>query len=444
MENSDNQNIQNQNYVKWFRNAAPYINAHREKTVVLMFGGDAVQHPNFANIIHDIALMRSLGMKLVVVHGARPQIEERVSQRNIESVVHKNVRITDAETLVAVKDANGSLRLHIEALLTMGLVNSPMHGSQIRVSTGNFVIAKPIGIRDGLDFKYSGNVRRIDHVGINTQLDFGSIVLLSPIGYSTTGEVFNLALEDVAAETAIALNADKLITFTEDEGLTDKHGDVIRSCSVRTVKTLLDEKDYHVRQQLIRSIIMAGENGVERCHCVSYQSDTALLQELFTRDGAGTLIAKDHKEEITTATIEDVVGILELIQPMEEQGILVKRSRELLEVEINRFIVLKKEDVIIACAALYAYPEEHTGELACVVIHPDYRKGNRGEQLIQEISNKAKQQGLESIFVLTTGSAMWFQEKGFLEQSVDSLPNGKKQLYNYQRNSKVLVKMLGS
>jgi amino-acid N-acetyltransferase len=430
----------NINNIKWFRNAAPYINAHRGKTVVLMFGGEAVLHPNFANIIHDISLLRSLGVKLVVVHGARPQIEERMAQRGIERSIENNIRITDAQTLVAVKDATGSLRLHIEALLSTGLVNSPMHGSQIRVSTGNFVIAKPMGIRDGIDFKYTGSVRRVDSEGINMQLDYGSIVLLSPIGYSPTGEVFNLALEDVAAQTAIALKADKLIAFTEDAGLLDNSGKLIKSCSVRTVKTLLDDKDCHVRQLLLRAIIHSGENGVERCHCVSYQSDTGLLQELFTRDGAGTLIAKDHKEQISTASIDDVAGILELIQPLEEEGVLVKRSRELLEVEIGRFTVLKKEEVIIACAALYPYPEALTGEVACVVIHPDYRKGNRGERLIQAVELAAKKQGLSSLFLLTTVSGHWFREQGFIEKNLDALPEGKKQMYNFQRNSQVFIK----
>lgn len=434
MNNSD------QNYVKWFRNAAPYINAHRGKTVVLMFDGEAVLHPNFANIIHDISLLRSLGVKLVVVHGARPQIEERMAQRGIQQNIENNVRVTDAETLVAVKDATGSLRLHIEALLSTGLVNSPMHGSQIRVSTGNFVIAKPMGVRVGVDYKYTGCVRRIDSDGINIQLNYGSIVLLSPIGYSSTGEVFNLALEDVATQTAISLKADKLIALTKDEGLIDRSGSLIRSCSVRRVKTLLDEKDCYARQLLLRSIIQCGENGVERCHCVSYQSDTALLQELFTRDGAGTLIAKDHQEQLSTATIDDVAGILELIQPLEDEGVLVKRSRELLEVEIDRFTVLKKEEVIIACVALYPYLEAQTGEIACVVIHPDYRKGNRGERLISAVEAKAKAQGLTSVFVLTTVSGHWFLEQGFIEQPIEKLPESKKEMYNFQRKSKVYIK----
>jgi len=433
-------------YVKWFRNAAPYINQHRGKTMVLMFGGEAVQHPNFANIIHDIALLRSLGVKLVIVHGARPQIAERAELLGVNQEFKQHLRITDPKTLMVVKDATGSLRVHIEALLTTGLANSPMHGSQIRVSTGNFVIARPIGVKSGIDYQHTGMVRRIDVEGIKQQLDFGSIVLLSPVGYSTTGEVFNLALEDVATQTAISLGADKLITFTEDEGLLDSKGLLIRSCSVGTVRELLDcygnEETDHVRQLLLRAIIQSGENGVERCHCVSYLSETALLQELFTRDGAGTLIAKDYKENIATASIDDVGGILELIQPLEEEGVLVRRSRKLLETEIDRFIVLKKEDVIIACAALYPYAEEKMGELACVVIHPDYRKGNRGERLIVAVEAFAKRQKLEQLFVLTTVSGHWFREQGFIETSIEHLPQEKKALYNFQRKSKVLIKTI--
>ena len=432
----------NEDNVKWFRNAAPYINAHRGKTFVLMFGGEAVQHANFANIIHDIALLRSLGVKLVLVHGARAQIEERVATQAIAQKIADNVRITDAKTLLAVKDATGSLRIHIEALLTMGLVNSPMHGAQIRVSTGNFVIAKPIGVRDGIDFKHTGLVRRIDAEGINTQLDFGSIVLLSPVGYSSTGEVFNLALEDVAAKTAIALKADKLITLTEQSGLLDNKGTLIRSCGIATVSHLLAEQEDHVQQLLLRAIIQCGKQGVERCHCVSYTSDSALLQELFTRDGAGTLIAKDHQEQLSAASIDDVGGILELIAPLEEEGVLVKRSRELLEIEIDRFTVIKKEEVIIACAALYPYPEARTGEIACLVIHPDYRGGNRGIRLIQALEQAAKRQSLQSIFVLTTVSAHWFIEQGYSEQAIDRLPEGKQKMYNIQRKSKAFTKTI--
>ena len=430
--------VSSKDYVKWFRNSAPYINAHRGKTFVLLFGGEAIAHANFANIIHDIALLNSLGVKLVLVHGARPQIEERIALRQVKSRIENDLRITDAETLECVKDAAGSLRAHIEALLTMGLANSPMHGSQIQVCSGNFVIAKPVGIQQGVDFEHTGSVRRIDTDSICRQLNDNAIVLLSPMGYSPTGEVFNLSAEDVATQTAIALQAEKLIVFSEQDGLLGSQGELLRNAEISTVKKLLGDSDNNNDcKQLMRAIINSSENGVSRCHCVSYQDDGALLQELFSRDGAGTLVAKDDYEQLRTATIDDVGGIIELIQPLEAEGVLVKRSRELFEAEIEQFTVIERDGMIIACAALYPYKEHQSGEVACVVTHRDYRGGERGERLLLAIKTQARQLNLNQLFVLTTVTAHWFQEQGFQQASLEQLPNSKQLLYNYQRNSKV-------
>ncbi len=409
---------------------------------MLMFSGDAVAHPNFANIIHDIALLNSLGVKLILAHGARPQIEERVALRGISSRIENDIRITDGPTLECVKDAAGSVRAQIEALLTMGLANSPMHGAQIRVCSGNFVVAKPIGIRNGVDYEHTGMVRRVDTQGIAKQLDDGSIVLLSPTGYSPTGEVFNLSLEDVATQSAIAMQADKLIVFSAQDGLLDTSGDLIQNCSVSEIKYLLDHSDDPETASLLRAIATSGENGISRCHCVSYSDDGALLQELFTRDGAGTLISQDHYEQLRTATIEDVGGILELIEPLEAEGSLVKRSRELLENEINLFTVIERDGMIVACAGLYPYEESASGEIACVATHPDYRGEDRGERLLAALEMQAREKQLASVFVLTTQTAHWFQELGFVEITQQQLPEKKKQLYNLQRNSKVFSKTI--
>jgi amino-acid N-acetyltransferase len=437
-----NSTVLTNDYVKWFRNSAPYINAHRGKTFVLMISGEAIAHDNFANIIHDIALLNSLGVKLVLAHGARPQIEDRASLRGVSSRIENHLRITDSETLECVKDAAGSLRAHIEALLTMGLANSPMHGAQMRVCSGNYVIAKPIGIRHGIDYEHTGTVRRVDKQGIEKQLADNSIVLLSPIGYSTTGEVFNLSLEDVATQTAITLRADKLIVFSEQNGLQDIDGDLIQNCTVSELDQLLQQCSNDDTAQLLRAISLGVNNGVKRCHCVSYSDDGALLQELFTRDGAGTLVAQDHYEQLRPASIDDVGGILELIEPLEAEGVLVKRSRELLENEINQFTVIERDGMVIACAALYPYPQDRSGEIACVATHPDYRGEDRGERLLVALESSAKKQQLETIFVLTTQTAHWFREQGFVSSSQDQLPAKKQQLYNLQRNSKVFTKPL--
>lgn len=187
----------------------------------------------------------------------------------------------------------------------------------------------------------------------------------------------------------------------------------------------------------------ACRSGVRRCHLISYQEDGALLQELFSRDGIGTQIVMESAEQIRRATINDIGGILELICPLEQQGILVRRSREQLEMEIDKFTIIQRDNTTIACAALYPFPEEKIGEMACVAVHPDYRSSSRGEVLLERIAAQAKQSGLSKLFVLTTRSIHWFQERGFTPVDIDLLPESKKQLYNYQRKSKVLMADLG-
>jgi amino-acid N-acetyltransferase len=404
-----------------------------------MFGGEAIEDPNFPKIIQDIALLNSLGVKLVIVHGARPQIDHRLRLRGKVSQFKDDIRITDKETLECVKDAAGSLRSQIEALLTMGLPNSPMHGSQIRVCSGNLVVARPLGVKDGVDFENTGLVRRIDVQGLNDHLSDGSIVLLSPMGYSPTGEVFNLSHEDVATQAAIALKADKIITFSERDGIFNTDGKLLRTIELNLIKKEIANNNIDAQMSCLTAMLASVEAGVTRAHCVNYHSDGVLLKELFTRDGAGSLVLQNHYEQLRTATIDDVGGILKLIKPLEESGALVMRSRERLESEIGQFTIIVRDGMIIACAALYIFHEDTCGELACIVTHHEYRGGNRGERLLDEIRKKAILSGLNRVFVLTTVTGHWFLEQGFEEQPIDSLPSAKKEMYNYTRNSKVFM-----
>ncbi|MEM1111979.1 MAG: amino-acid N-acetyltransferase [Pseudomonadota bacterium] len=426
-------------HIRWFRNTAPYINAHRGKTFVLMLGGEAAQHENFPNIIHDIALLNSLGVKLILVHGNRPQIADRLAAAGLESQYHKGRRVTDSAALEHVKDAAGALRAQIEALLSMGLPNSPMQGAQIRVCSGNFVTARPSGVVDGVDYQHTGHVRRIDVTGIEQQLQEGSIVLLSPLGYSPTGEIFNLMLEDIAVACAAATHADKLILFSPEAGACNSEGDLLAQCTVGEIDSLAVSPDSQAMLETAREACRAG---VERCHIISYSDDCALLEELFTHDGSGTLVAKDDFEQSRSANIDDVGGILELIEPLERTGVLLKRSRELLETEIAQFRLLERDSRILACAALYPFPQSGSGEIACIVTHPDYRGGQRGQRLLSELEREARRLGLARVFVLTTQTAHWFQEQGFKEKSLADLPTAKQSLYNLQRNSKVFFKEL--
>jgi amino-acid N-acetyltransferase len=431
------------NYVSWFRNSAPYINANRNKTIVLMISGQAIADAQITDIIHDIALLDSLGVRLVLVHGARPQINEKFDAQGLTSQFHNDIRITDEAEIACVKEAVGVARSKLEALLTMGVANSPMHGAKLSVCSGNFVIAKPVGIRDGIDFCYTGEVRRVDTGAINSQLDNGSIVLLPPIGYSLTGEIFNLSAEELASDVAMALKADKLILMCSEDGAVDAQGVLIQALSTYQAEQLLVAKSQSFEvQQLLKVASRACHAGIQRAHLVSYKQDGALLTELYTRDGFGTMITVESCEQIRTATIADVGGIIELISPLEEEGVLVRRSRQKLENEIDWFTVIEKDGAIIGCAAFYPFFDEKIGELAGVAVHPDYRNQARGEQLLNSIAEQAKKANMEKIAVLTTQTAHWFIERGFEQASIDALPAAKQQLYNWQRNSKVFIKTL--
>ncbi|HWQ38188.1 MAG TPA: amino-acid N-acetyltransferase [Burkholderiales bacterium] len=438
------QALPNENFVQWFRAAAPYIHAFRGRTFVIAFGGEVVADGRFVGLTHDLNLLASLGVKLVLAHGARPQIEHALAARGIESRYVRGVRVTDEATLACVKQANGQLRVEIEALLSMGLPNSPMAGARIRVASGNFVVARPKGVVDGVDMQYAGEVRKIDAEAIRRRLDGDELVLISPVGYSPTGETFNLTVEDVAAQVAIALHADKLIFLAEEAGLPGRDGSILRELTVTDAEALLEDAARLPAgmKQYLPFAIQACRGGTPRVHMISRHLDGALLLELFTHEGVGSMVTRDPLERLREATIEDVGGVLRLIEPLEADGTLVKRSRELLEIEIDRFVVLEHDRVIVGCAALYPFPEDGVGELACLAVHPDYRNGGAGERLLQTIESRARKTGLKKLFVLTTRASHWFVEHGFSEAPLAVLPARKQALYNYQRRSKVLAKPL--
>lgn len=434
--------------VEGFRHSVPYINTHRGKTFVIMLGGEAIEHENFSSIVNDIGLLHSLGIRLVVVYGARPQIDANLAAHHHEPLYHKNIRVTDAKTLELVKQAAGTLLLDITARLSMSLNNTPLQGAHINVVSGNFIIAQPLGVDDGVDYCHSGRIRRIDEDAIHRQLDSGAIVLMGPVAVSVTGESFNLTSEEIATQLAIKLKAEKMIGFCSSQGVTNDDGDIVSELFPNEAQTRVEAQeekgDYNSGTvRFLRGAVKACRSGVRRCHLISYQEDGALLQELFSRDGIGTQIVMESAEQIRRATINDIGGILELIRPLEQQGILVRRSREQLEMEIDKFTIIQRDNTTIACAALYPFPEEKIGEMACVAVHPDYRSSSRGEVLLERIAAQAKQSGLSKLFVLTTRSIHWFQERGFTPVDIDLLPESKKQLYNYQRKSKVLMADLG-
>ncbi|MGQ9861975.1 MAG: amino-acid N-acetyltransferase [Thiobacillaceae bacterium] len=429
-------------FVDWFRAAAPYIHAFRGKTFIIAFGGDAIERADFVDLIHDVNLLNALGVRLVLVHGVRPQVEARLAARNLEIRYVRDLRVTDADALECVKEAVGTVRIEIETLLSLGLPNTPMAGAEIRVAGGNFVIAQPAGVVDGVDLMFTGEVRKIAADAIRTRLGAGEIVLLSPLGYSPTGEVFNLSLEDVATATAIALKADKLVFILDHGDTVDNKGQRLSRLTVRQAQRLIKELPEGDMRLYLPHAVQACRGGVARVHLVSAEVDGALLMELFTHDGVGTMVTRETVENLRPAGIADVGGILSLIEPLEQAGILVHRPRELLEREIERFFVDELDGRIIGCVALYPFPEAQAGEMACLAVHPDYQGRGRGEALLAAVETAAREAGLERLFVLTTRTAHWFLERGFSQAAPEELPTPRKALYNWQRRSKVFVKKL--
>jgi len=432
-----------EHFVSWFRAVTPYINAFRGKTFVIAFGGKAVESEFAKTLAYDVNLLVSLGIRLVLVHGARPQIEEELREKNLESVYHRGYRVTDAEALDCVLDAVGSVYLEIEAMLSQGLPNTPMANSRIRVIGGNFITGQPIGVLDGIDMQYAGKVRKVDAEGINAQLGLGNIVLLNCEGPSPTGEIFNLQMEEAAEAVAVAIRADKLVYLTDSQGVTDKAGELIDAMTADEVADLLDKGDWlspDIRRYLPCSV-RATRTGVGRVHLISYGQDGALLRELFTHDGVGTVITRESLENIREAKPDDIAALIALIEPMEQEGILVHRPRELLEREIEHFSIMLHDGIIVGCAALYPHSEEEA-ELACLAVSPEHREWGYGEQLMKRIEKRAKRMGIKQLFVLTTRTEHWFVERGFKLVSVDDLPAKKRDMYNYQRRSKVLFKTL--
>jgi amino-acid N-acetyltransferase len=431
-------------FVHWMRAAAPYVHAFRGKTFVIAFGGEVVADEEFLGVIHDLNLLHSLGIRLVVAHGCRPQVEAILEQQDIESRYAHGVRVTDPDAMDCVLEAAGQARARIEALLSLGLANSPMAGARNRVSSGNYLTAKPMGIVDGVDMQLTGEVRRIDTEAIQQRLDDGDIVLISPIGYSPTGEIFNLTVEEVATQVAVRLAATKLIFLMDADGVRNGRRQLLTDLSTSDALALLANGNKLTPDVLhyLPAAIRACDNGVKRAHLISRHHDGALLLELFTRDGVGTMIAATALAHIRSATIDDVGGILQIIEPLEGQGVLVRRSRERLESEIERFLVAEYDGHIIGCAALYAFPEDKLGELAALAVQPDFRREGYGEALLHEIEARARKLKLAELFVLTTKTAHWFLERGFRVAQVADLPRQKQALYNYQRKSLVYRKSI--
>lgn len=432
-------------FVDWFRNASPYINAHRGRTFVILIEGEAMASGRGEQLIQDLALLHTLGVRLVVAFGIRPQVREALTAAEITPSALHGRWVADRQVMTCIEQVAAQQRLWLEARLSLGLPSTPLHGVELSVISGNLVTAKPLGVRDGIDFDHSGEVRRVRAAAIEGLLDKGSLVLLPPLGFSSTGEVFDLDAAEVAQHAAVALKADKLILLGESAGLADETGALLRQLTPADAEPRLDQADPGSElYRHLQAACTAAREGVLRTHLLSWRDHDALLGELFTRDGIGTMITLHRYEQLRGATLNDITGLLELLEPLERRGMLVARSRERLEHEIDDYLVIERDGMVIGCAALHIFADARMAELACVAVHSSYRGGERGERLVEAMERRARQQGMQSLFVLTTHTAHWFVERGFRTASLDDLPPLKREAYNHARKSKVLIKSLSA
>jgi len=429
-----------QGSVEWFRGAAPYIKAHRKKTFVVMVSDEVIYSDRFIGLVHDIALLKHLGIKLVILHGSRSSIDSHLANNNLQSSFHQNIRITDNATLPYIVQAINAVRTHFESQLSMGLPNTPMSGSEITLASGNFITGMPLGVIDGVDMQHSGKVRLIKHESINELLELNHVVLLSNLGYSRTGEVFNLPTEELAAEVAAALRADKLIYLHHATQDSEQQGTTLSTSDCELLLQQADTADD--RKNLLRQAIQAIRAQVKRVHFIDQQVDGGLLLELFTRDGYGTMVTNLFYEGSRPAGIDDIGGIVSLIEPLEQSGILVTRSLEQMELQIRHFQVIEKDGMIIACIACIPDDDDKVSEVACLAVHQDYQRAGLASQLLAIAEERSLKMDIKQLYTLTTRTSHWFLEHGFKQDHQFELPLARRASYNPERGSKILLKSL--
>ncbi|CAI7875683.1 unnamed protein product [Closterium sp. NIES-53] len=431
-------------FVRWFREAWPYIQGHRGSTFVIVVPGDVVANRQiFDSILQDVALLHGLGVRIVLVPGSHVQINDLLEERGVASVFHGAYRVTDTEALAAAMEASGRTRVDIEAKLSRGPVipvlrrhgeSEKWHEVGISVASGNFVHAKRRGVVGGMDYGATGEVKRVDVARIRSRLDSSCVVLLSNLGFTPAGEVLNCNTYEVATACAIGLGADKLICLL-DGAVADNRGRLIRWMT-------LQQADVIIRNRATQSYAAAEYGGVRRVHLLNSAVEGTLLLELYTRDGVGTMVSSDLYEGTRAAQVSDMPGIRTLLEPLEAAGVLLPRGDEQLRRELPFFTVVERDGHTIACAALFPFPSARMAEVAAFAVSPASRGNGRGDNLLAYLEKRAVDMGMEKLFLMTTRTADWFVHRGFAPCDLERLPEEKLKKVDRSRGSKSFVKDL--
>ncbi len=419
------------------RGILQYVPRFREKTFVIAVDGAIVTEENFANILLDVAVLRSLNIRVMLVHGAAAQVKALAEKQGFQASNLDGTGVTDAPTLqIAIDAAN---RLTHEILEGLSV-------NDLRAACPNAIIAHPLGIIEGVDRLFTGKVQRVDTELLQTLLDRGIIPVLPPLGFDGDGKTYRTNSDSVALAAAEALKATKLIFFIEQDGL--RHNNqLIRKMPVAELRKLIHCAGGGFAGEMLSKATHAAAAcaaGVERVHIVSGLEDEGLLAEVFSSDGIGTLIYANEYERIRQAKRKDIRAIQRLTKKAVEAEELVRRTRTEIEKNLADYYILEIDRNPVACVALHAYPEQHLGELASLFVHPAHENQGIGRKMIQFVENKARETGLTKLITLSTQAFTYFQSKAsFTEATPDDLPPARREKYDQsRRNSKVMVKKL--
>jgi amino-acid N-acetyltransferase len=419
------------------RGILQYIPQFREKTFILAIDGAIVTNDNFATLLLDVALLWSLNIRIVLVHGASAQIRTLAAEQHINASDFDGTGVTDAPTLkLALTAAN---RLTHEIL-------EGLSANDLRAATTNVIIAHPLGIIQGVDRLFTGKVERVDTEFLQTLLTQGVVPVIPPLGFDGDGKTYRVNSDGVAVAVAEQLKAIKLIYVTSEDGLVYR-GQLIRQMLVAEVSQLLRDDSAGFAPDMLSKVQHAAAAcvaGVPRVHIINGTLDEGLLGEVFSNHGLGTLIYANEYEDIRPAKKKDVRAIQSLIQQGVEADELLKRSRAMIEKSLGDYFIFEIDKNPIACIALHVYPEQNRGELACLYVSSSHENQGIGRKLIQFVENRARQLGLSELLALSTQAFTYFQSKGgFVEGLPDDLPPGRREKYEQSgRNSRILVKHL--
>ena len=417
------------------RGILQYIPRFREKTFILSIDGAIITDENFANILLDVAVLRSLNIRVVLSHGAGAQVKALAEEQHVKASDLDGTGITDAETLkLALTAAN---RLTHEIL-------EGLSANDLRAASSNAIIAHPLGIIQGMDHLFTGKVERVDVELLQTLLAQGIIPVIPPLGFDGDGKTYRVNSDSVAVSVAEALKATKLIFITTHDGLIHQ-GQLIRQMIVADLNALVVKPGFAPdMMSKARHAVAACNAGVPRVHIINGRVDEGLLAEVFSNEGIGTLIYANEYQQVRAAKKKDIRSIQMLTKNSVENAELVKRTRTVIEKQLNDYYIFEIDKNPVACVALHAYPEVNKGELACLYVSPSHENQGIGQKLVQFVETKAREMGMSELLTLSTQAFTYFQSKGgFTEGTPDDLPPGRREKYDHSgRNSKVLVKKL--